>query len=123
MSDAEAVIAAAESRARALAQGDAEELRRLMHAEMRWTTHGGDVLDRDTYIDGNTQSSLVWKEQRLRNPEVTVEGDTAILTCVVEDEVEISGEPALHVMRLTQTWVRTDEGWSLLAGHAGPRLR
>jgi hypothetical protein len=123
VSDAEAVIAAAQARARALANGDADELRRLMHPAMRWTTHTGDVLDRETYIDGNTRGSLLWRSQRLRDPIVTVEGDTAILTCIVEDEVEISGEPALHVMRLTQTWVRTDEGWSLLAGHAGPRLR
>jgi hypothetical protein len=51
-SDDENVIAAAEQRAVALANGDADELRRLMHPKMRWTTHRGNVLDRDTYVAG-----------------------------------------------------------------------
>ena len=122
VSDVEAVIATAEARARALSNGDKVALRQLLHPAMRWTTHKGEVLDRETYISGNTEQSLVWRSQRLRDPEVTVEGDTAILTCIVEDEVEISSEPEIHIMRLTQTWVRMADGWSLLAGHAGPRL-
>jgi ketosteroid isomerase-like protein len=121
-SDEQAVIAAAEQRAAALATGDVSELRRLMHPQMRWTTHSGAVLDRDSYVGGNTDGSLVWREQRFEQSTVTVVGDTAVLTAVVVDEVERDGKRETFRLRLTQTWVRIDGAWQCIAGHAGPLL-
>jgi hypothetical protein len=116
------VLAAAQLRAAALARGDADELRRLMHPELRWTTHTGSVLDRDGYVAGNTEGSLVWHEQRLELPRVTVVGHTAVLTAIVLDEVERGGRRETFRLRLTQTWVREHGTWRCLAGHAGPRV-
>ena len=116
------VLAAAQERAAALAAGDADELRRLMHPELRWTTYTGVVLDRDAYVAGNTEGSLVWHEQRLERPLVTVVGDTAVLTAIVVDEVERDGTRETFRLRLTQTWVREHGTWRCLAGHAGPRV-
>ena len=119
-SDERDVLAAAERRAAALVGGDVAELRRLMHPKLRWTTHRGDVLDRETYIAGNTDGSLVWREQRLEQPAVIVVGDTAVLTAVVVDEVERDGRPETFRLRLSQTWVRVAGAWQCIAGHAGP---
>lgn len=116
------VLAAAQERAAALAAGDAGELRRLMHPALRWTTYTGAVLDRDAYVAGNTEGSLVWHEQRLEGPRVTVIGDTAVLTAIVVDEVERDGARETFRLRLTQTWVREHSAWRCLAGHAGPRV-
>ena len=121
-SDEQAVIAAAEQRAIALAPGDASELQRLRHPKMRWTTFRGEVLDRDTYVAGNTDGSLVWQEQRLEDTTVTVVGDTAVLTAVVVDQVERGGKRETFRLRLTQTWVRKRGEWQCIAGHAGPPL-
>jgi hypothetical protein len=46
----------------------------------------------------------------------------AVLTAVVVDRVRRGGREETFRMRLTQTWVRSAEGWQCLAGHAGPRL-
>lgn len=54
MSAQEEVLHAVEARAHALAQQDAETLRRLMHADSVWTSHAGLVLDRDEYLQRNT---------------------------------------------------------------------
>jgi hypothetical protein len=116
------VLAAAQLRAAALVRGDAGELRRLLHPELRWTTHTGSVLDRGAYVGGNTDGSLVWHEQRLELPRVTAVGDTAVLTAVVVDEVERGGTRETFRLRLTQTWVREQGTWRCLAGHAGPRV-
>jgi uncharacterized protein DUF4440 len=121
-SDAREVIAAAERRAVALARGDAAELRRLMHPEMRWTTHLGVVLDRDSYIAGNTDGSLLWRDQRLETPTVAIVGDAAVLHAVVVDVVERDGRRETFRLRLTQTWVREAGTWRCVAGHAGPLL-
>ena len=121
-SDEQEVIASAQQRARALARRDAEELQRLMHPKLRWTTHLGVVLDRDAYIAGNTDGSLVWREQRLEQPTVAVVGDTAVLATVVVDVVEGDERQETFRLRLTQTWMREAGAWQCIAGHAGPSL-
>jgi Domain of unknown function (DUF4440) len=63
-----------------------------MHPDLRWMTHRGDVLDRDTYLAGNTDGSLVWHQQRLEEPSVTVVGDAAVLTAIVVDVVDREGQ-------------------------------
>ena len=118
MSPEQEVIAAAEERAAALVRRDKDALQRLMHPRLRWTTRLGLVLDRESYIDGNTSGSLNWRGQRLESPEVVVVGDAAILTATVVDEVEEAGDRQTFRLRLTQTWVRDQGTWQCLSGHA-----
>jgi ketosteroid isomerase-like protein len=112
------VAAAARRRAMALAANDEATLRLLMHPDLQWTTFRGDVLRRDAYIEGNVRGRLVWLAQRLDDVRVAVVGDTAVLTARVTDEVRRDGQDQCFTLRLTQTWVRTPEGWQCLAGHA-----
>lgn len=116
------ILEAAKRRAAALVERDAAALLALHHPDLRWTTHRGDVLDRESYVRGNTEGELMWIEQRLENAVVVIEGDTAVLTGMVVDEVERDGRSETFRLRLTQTWVRTGEGWVVLAGHAGPKV-
>jgi Domain of unknown function (DUF4440) len=118
----EEVFAAAQRRALALVRGSATELRQLMHPDLRWTTYRGAVLDRDAYIAGNTDGSVTWVAQQFEEPQVTVIGDTAILTAVVVDVIEREAERQTFRLRLTQVWVRESGEWRCAAGHAGPRL-
>jgi len=122
MTDASAVLDAANRRAEALAAGNADQLRLLMHPDLRWTTHRGQVLDREAYIGGNTNGTLRWVSQSLEQPHVVVVADTAVLTSLVVDRVERDGRTQEFRMRATQTWVREDHGWVCLAGHAGPAM-
>lgn len=115
---AEQVIAAARRRAAALAAGDEAALRQLMHPELRWTTYRGEVLGYADYIAGNTGGALRWRAQRLDDVVVVVARETAVLTAAVTDEVSRDGRDQVFRLRLTQTWVRTPEGWRCLAGHA-----
>jgi ketosteroid isomerase-like protein len=89
-----------------------------MHQDLQWTTLRGEVLGYEDYIAGNTSEDLVWRAQRLDDVKVTVVGDTAVLTAWVTDEVTRDGEDLSFRLRLTQTWVRTAEGWRCLSGHA-----
>jgi ketosteroid isomerase-like protein len=116
------VIKAAEDRASALASGDAERLRGLLHEQFRWTTHVGQTFDRSEYIRRNTEGHTVWRSQALSNAHVVVVGDTAVLHAEVTDVV-LSGEdePTTFRMPMTQVWVRLEGGWRCLGGHAGPR--
>jgi hypothetical protein len=113
------VLAAARRRAEALAARDPEVLTELMHPSLRWTTHTGDVLTREQYVVGNTRGDLRWRSQRLEDAQVVVVGDTAVLTAWVTDDVTRDGRDQTFTLRLTQTWVRDEDGWLCLAGHAG----
>jgi ketosteroid isomerase-like protein len=116
------ILEAAKRRAAALVERDAAALLALHHPDLRWTTHRGDVLDRESYVRGNTEGELRWIEQGLEDAVVVIECDTAVLTGVVVDEVERDGRRETFRLRLTQTWVRAGEGWVVLAGHAGPKV-
>lgn len=119
----EEVLAAAHNRAAALGGKDGTRLQELLHPSFSWISHTGDWFDLDSYLDSNGRGSTTWHGQELRDAEVRVVGDTAILRCIVVDIVDIgAGKPETFVMPMTQTWVREKARWLCLAGHAGPRL-
>lgn len=118
------VLAAAESRAEALAAGDAEQLTDLLHEAFRWTAHVGDTYDRTEYIRRNTEGHTVWRSQTLINPEVVVVSETAVLYAEVHDVVRSEGDASeAFRMPMTQVWVRSGSSWKCLAGHALASLR
>ena len=121
MSHEAEVSAAVQARAAALARGDAAALERLLHSAFRWTSHRGEQFDRSGYIEANIGGSLVWHEQRLEQLTVDIVEATAVVHCVVVDDVTTPAGRASFRMPVTQTWVRTASGWECLAGHAGPR--
>ena len=60
----------------------------------------------------------VWRN----DAEVVVVGGTAVLYAEVTDVVlSTQDEPETFRMPMTQVWVRKDDGWKCIAGHAGPR--
>ncbi|MEV1172078.1 nuclear transport factor 2 family protein [Nonomuraea sp. NPDC049784] len=118
------VIEAAFERAHALAAGDPDRLRRLLHPDFRWTSHLGEQFDRDDYVLSNTAGAITWKKQSLTDAEVVVVGQVAVLRCVVADDVVTGeGDRLTFRMPMTQTWVKEEGRWLCLAGHAGPRLK
>src|SRR5206468_4805016 len=107
------------ARADALSRGDADALRARLHPQFGWTSHRGDTFDRETYVRRNTGGDVRWHGQALEDVRVVVVGDAAVLHCTAADRVD--GED--FRMPMTQTWIRSGEGWLCLAGHAGPRVR
>jgi ketosteroid isomerase-like protein len=123
MDEADQVVAVARERASALADGDAEGLTALLHADFHWTSHVGETFDRTEYVRRNTRGHTVWRSQELTAVEVDVVGDTAVLRADVTDVVlPEHGGLATFRMPVTQVWVRDRDRWLCLAGHAGPRL-
>ncbi|MGW6276992.1 nuclear transport factor 2 family protein [Kribbella sp. NPDC055071] len=118
----EQVVAAALRRAAALAAGDVGELRACLHPEFWWTSHRGAGFDREAYIASNTGGSLRWSAQSLADVAVVVVGNVAVLRCVVTDRVDVGQGTEEFRMPMTQTWIRSDDRWLCLAGHAGPRM-
>jgi hypothetical protein len=122
VTDADDVHRAALRRAAALVAADRTVLLELLHPDFRWTSHTGEVLDREAYIDSNTGGGSRWSSQDLVDPDVVVVQDTGVLRCLVVDAVDRGRGKEEFRMPMTQVWVRSGSGWACLAGHAGPRL-
>jgi ketosteroid isomerase-like protein len=114
------IVAAAQSRAAALVAADTDQLNALLHEDFRWTSHRGETYRRDEYIRHNTDGRTLWRSQEMTDTDVVVVGDTAVLYAEVVDVVASGEEPQAFAMPMTQVWVRTDDRWQCLAGHAGP---
>lgn len=122
MDAAQHVIRAATQRAAALAEADEERLGQLLHERFRWTAHTGESYDREEYVRRNTDGRTVWRSQELGEPDVVVVDGTGVLHAVVTDVIVREGSEVTFRMPVTQVWVREDDAWRCLAGHAGPRL-
>jgi hypothetical protein len=118
----DAVLQAARARAAALATGDEVALTRLLHPAFVWTSHTGELFDRDRYIGANLDGPTVWRSQNLDHVTFARDAGAVVLRCIVTDEVTVNGQRTVHRMPCTQTWVWMDARWQLLAGHAGPML-
>lgn len=118
----EEVLEAACLRAAALANGDAQELRELLHPRFRWFSHTGEGFDRESYVESNTGGANRWTRQELSEISVVAHPHTAVLHCQVVDAVDRGEGVEEFRMPMTQVWVRYDDRWVCLAGHAGPSL-
>jgi len=116
------VLAAATARAEALGRGDRPALEQLLHPQFRWVSHRGQTFDREAYLQANVGGTLQWLGQQLTEVDLVVVGSTAVLRCVVVDEVDAGAGPLRFRMPVTQTWVSDGASWTCLAGHAGPPL-
>lgn len=116
------VLDAALERADALKRRDGECLGRLLHPKFCWISHKGDQFDRDTYLRSNIDGQNTWHAQTLEQSKITIFGTTAVLTCIVTDDVSTVVGRRQNRMPMTQVWIHEDERWLLVAGHAGPLL-
>jgi ketosteroid isomerase-like protein len=115
------VIRAAEERAAALAAGDAQRLRDLLHDEFRWVSHAGERFDRDSYIAAAKAGRGDGSEQELVDVAVVAHEHTAVLRCTAVESVDRGHGPREFRMPMTQVWIRREGRWVCLAGHAGAR--
>ncbi len=122
MDTSEQVLEAARRRAAALASGDSEALRSLLHPDFRWVSHTGERFDRESYIASNIGGANRWAGQELSEVAVVTHETTAVLRCQVLDEVDRGEGVEEFRMPMTQVWVRDDDRWVCLVGHAGPVL-
>ena len=112
------VLEAARRRSAALVAKDVPALLDLMHPAFLYVSTGGEVLDREEYLDRYVRPDEVrWVSQTMSEMRVATAGATAVLTFLVHD-VARSGEYELdETFRSMLTWVSTPDGWRCLGGH------
>ena len=92
----------------------------MLHPQFRWFSHTGERFDRESYVRSNTGGTNRWARQELSEVKVVAHPHTAVLRCQVVDTVDRGSGPEQFRMPMTQIWVRREDRWVCLVGHAGP---
>ena len=109
------VLAALEAWKQAALKGDAAALGRLYHDDLAYTHSNGMTQTKAVAIAAETAPNGVYKAIEMRDVDVHVYGDTAILEYKL-DLTHFAGDTAhLHEIMV---WLKSSDGWQMVARHA-----
>lgn len=103
---------------RLIQQGDASAAAPFYAADFVLTTGAGTPKDRARILGEIASPTLKLTRNHTEQVQVRVLGDTAVLTGVLHQAGEWQGKTFDQRVRVTDTWVRQQGRWVLLAGHA-----
>lgn len=99
----------------ALLQKDTAKLRSIYAEGLLVTNPEGRVLNRDEQILNVATTELSWQAVESRNVKLNFYGNTAVLNGEFEATASYRGTPLNLRERYTSTWVKTNDGWKLVA--------
>lgn len=109
------VLAAIDTWKQAALHGDAAGLNRIYHDGLLYTHSNGMTQNKATAVAAETAANGVYKGVDMRDVDVHVYGDTAIVEYKL-DLTHFAGDVAhLHEIMV---WVHSPRGWKMLARHA-----
>jgi ketosteroid isomerase-like protein len=109
------VLAAIDAWKQAALKGDAAALGRIYHDGLAYTHSSGMTQTKAVAIESETNATGVYKGIAMRDVDVHVYGDTAIVEYKL-DLTHFAGDTAhLHEIMV---WLKSPQGWQLLARHA-----
>lgn len=102
----------------AVRKQDRETLERLLAPGFRLASARG-RWDRERWIE-TAVTSFRLESIKFENVDVTLDGDTAVVTSDVTQRATSDGRPAPSRWLMTDVWVKREEGWRLLVRHVDP---
>jgi ketosteroid isomerase-like protein len=109
------VLAAIDAWKQAALKGDASALGKIYHDGLAYTHSNGMTQTKAVAIESETAANGVYKGIAMRDVDVHVYGDTAIVEYKL-DLTHFAGDTAhLHEIMV---WLKSPQGWQLLARHA-----
>ena len=109
------VMAAVEAWKQAALKGDAAALTKLFHDDLAYTHSNGMTQTKAQAIAAESSPTGIYKGVAMRDVDVHVYGNTAILEYKL-DLTHFAGDTAhLHEIMV---WMKSPKGWQMLARHA-----
>jgi ketosteroid isomerase-like protein len=109
------VLAAVDAWKQAALKGDAAALGKLYHDDLAYTHSNAMTQTKAVAIASEANPTGIYKGIAMRDLDIHVYGDTAILEYKL-DLTHFAGDTAhLHEIMV---WLKTPQGWQLLARHA-----
>ena len=114
------VLAMDERRLKAMIAGDIGELEKLLHRDLKYTHSSGLVDSKDSYIRGVREKLWDYLSIKTTNMLMTVYGDTALIHCRLQIDLEVKGVPRQVDSLALTVWIKDEGRWQVLAVHSTP---
>lgn len=96
---------------------DSHALEALVADRFVNTEYDGDVSDRDKFLADIKNPEFKPSMMNIREVQVNVYRDTAVVTGIYHTKGTFSGKPYEHVGRFTDTWIFESGKWLCVASH------
>ena len=108
----------------AIAPGDAAVWRRYLHENVILLDENGVVRDKAALLEelAPRPAGLVGRIE-IDRYQVRLHGDTAVAAGEVQEYLDYHGQSLRSRFRFVDTWIRTAEGWRLIAQHTSAVLK
>jgi ketosteroid isomerase-like protein len=105
----------------AVKRNDAETMDRILAVPMVLVGGGGQVVNRDHFINEARAKNVIYEKQDEMPGTQTVRvwGDTAVVTALLWLKGTDSGKPFDRKLWFSDTYVRTKDGWKYAFGQVG----
>jgi ketosteroid isomerase-like protein len=103
---------------RAFESGDAATLRKYMDATFTQTTSRGEVTDFEQNVAEVAKREPRYEVFRNHDQKIRLYGDAAIVLGITTVKGASEGQPFEADFQYTDTWVRRDGRWKIVASHA-----
>jgi hypothetical protein len=102
----------------AIAPGNVEVWKRYAHDRLIYVSEANEVLTRAQLLEEirPLPKGLVGSLD-VADFKVAIHGDVAITTYIADERLVYHGQIIENDFRTTHTWLKTDEGWRLIAAH------
>ena len=117
-SDLDAVLTAERALQAAVIASDVAALDRLLHPQVTFTGSDGQIIDKATDLASHRTGVLDVHEFRVEELDARIVGDTAVTNVLAQVRGVAASQPFDVRLRYTRAWVRTDDGWVVVAAHA-----
>lgn len=117
-SDTEAISQAIETLGRAMIAADAGQLERITLPQLMYGHSGGRVENQAAFIANLTSGKVRFHAVRVNRPNISVEGDLALVRHQAVYQVELGGKSSTVETELFQVWRKSSGAWKLLARQA-----
>lgn len=114
------ILALDQRRFKAMIAGDAGELEQLLHRDLKYTHSSGAVDSKDSYTRGIREKLWDYRSIKTSNETVSVHGDTALIHCRLQIDLDRQGVPRQVDSVALSVWIKDDGRWQVLAVHSTP---
>jgi ketosteroid isomerase-like protein len=104
----------------AMIAGDAGALETLLHRDLKYTHSSGAVDGKESYIRGVSEKLWDYQSVKTSNETVSVHGDTALVHCRLQIDLEVKGVPRKVDSVALTVWIKDDGRWQAVAVHSTP---
>ena len=118
--DRETIRQLEDQRYRAMCDGDAQTLDKLLADSLVYTHSYGGADSKAAYLDGVRAKK--WQYRKIERPKenIQVHGDCAVVTGQVRIELLSDGKPKTLNSAYTNVWIKGPKGWRMVAWQSTP---